>query len=134
MARAELEANGIHAAVFEENTVSAQWLYAQAMGGMRLMVCRGDASRAAEILGLPPIGAAELAKKAGEAAEATCPKCGSGEVKTGFFTVYGTSFLRIIGIVLCYILPAFLISEAILVAVPWGYRCKACGYKWRKEK
>ncbi len=49
--------------------------------------------------------------------EATCPKCGSGEVKTGFFTVYGTSFLGIIGIVLCYILPAFLISEAILVAV-----------------
>ncbi len=134
LARGELEANGIQSVIFDENTINAQWLYAQAMGGMRLMVRARDASTAAEILGLPPISAGELAQEAGETEEAKCPKCGNGDVKTGFFTVYGTSFLGIIGILLFYILPAIMISEAILAAIPWGYRCKACGHKWRKLK
>lgn len=134
LARGELEANGIQSVIFDENTISAQWLYAQAMGGMRLMVRMRDASTAAEILGLPPMSAGELAQEAGETEDAKCPKCGSSDVKRGFFTVYGTSCLGLLGIVLCYILPAFLISDAILLAVPLGYRCKACGHKWRKLK
>lgn len=134
LARAELEANGIQSVIFDENTISAQWLYAQAMGGMRLMVRACDASTAAEILGLPPISAAELAQEAGETEDAKCPNYGGSDVKTGFFTVYGTSFLGIIGIVLCYILPAYLLSPVILAAVPLGFRCKACGHKWRKDK
>jgi hypothetical protein len=134
LARGRLESEGIPAFVFDENMVSAQWLYSQAIGGMRLMVRAQDAAKAAEILSLEPIKEEELAKEAGATEDVTCPKCGSGNVKRGFFTVYGTSCLGIIGIVLCYILPVFLISNVILVAVPWGYRCRACGYKWRKQK
>ena len=46
IARARLEAAGIPAFVADEHTINMQWLYSNALGGVRLqvpMVCREDA-------------------------------------------------------------------------------------------
>ncbi len=50
IARAQLEAEGIHAWVADEFTISMQWLYSNALGGVRLQVEPQQLQRAQEIL------------------------------------------------------------------------------------
>jgi hypothetical protein len=78
IARAKLESEGIPAFVADEHTITAQWLYSNAMGGVRLQVPNSCANNAREILatdyteslvteqGFDPV---------------TCPSCGSNDVK-----------------------------------------------------
>ena len=48
--RSVLDAAGIEALIPDEHTVSVQPLYAQAIGGIRILVHQEDAERAAELL------------------------------------------------------------------------------------
>lgn len=47
-----LEAEGIRAAVFDDQTTGVMPLYVLALGGVRVMVSESDLQRAREILGL----------------------------------------------------------------------------------
>ena len=51
-ARSALEAAGIEAFLADENTVGVNWLYSNALGGMRLYVSGENAAEAARVLGL----------------------------------------------------------------------------------
>lgn len=48
--RARLESEGILSIIADEYTINMQWLYSNAMGGVRLQVDEPDLARAAEIL------------------------------------------------------------------------------------
>lgn len=50
VARARLESEGIHAMVVDEHTINMQWLYSDAMGGVRLQVDEDDMYRAQAVL------------------------------------------------------------------------------------
>jgi len=50
VARGRLEAEGIHCMVADEHLVQADWLYAIALGGIRLRVPAAQAARARRIL------------------------------------------------------------------------------------
>ncbi|MCL6614978.1 MAG: DUF2007 domain-containing protein [Firmicutes bacterium] len=51
MAKSRLEADGITCFLFDEEIVTANWLYSTAVGGVKLFVKAGDLERAREILG-----------------------------------------------------------------------------------
>ncbi len=53
IAKAVLEANGILAFVFDDEMNYTNWLYGIALGGVRLMVRRGDWERAKALLDAP---------------------------------------------------------------------------------
>lgn len=50
IARASLDSVGIESHIADEHTVNTQWLYSNAMGGVRLMVAESDAEDAKQIL------------------------------------------------------------------------------------
>ncbi len=50
IAKASLNSAGIHAFLADEHTVNMQWLYSNAMGGVRLMVEEDQAEVAADLL------------------------------------------------------------------------------------
>lgn len=50
IARARLEVDGIQAYVADEHTITMQWLYSDALGGVKVQVREQDLSRARSIL------------------------------------------------------------------------------------
>jgi len=56
MLRLRLEAGGVPAYIQDENMVQTDWLYSNAIGGVRVQIGEDDAGRAQEILQDPGIG------------------------------------------------------------------------------
>ena len=75
LARTSLEAEGIATLLENENLIRLDWLYMNALGGLRLLVRADDAARAKEILAEPE--AAALSNEFLETAAESCPNCGS---------------------------------------------------------
>jgi hypothetical protein len=78
IARANLEAEGIPAFIADEHTINMQWLYSNALGGIRLQVPSEYAERAQDILAqdFSELLEAEFGKD-----EIVCPNCGSTDVE-----------------------------------------------------
>ncbi len=74
IARSLLESEGIDAVVQDAHLAQIDWLYIQAIGGLRLQVAAADAAQAAAVLAAveaaPPAPAEEYD-------EGTCGSCGS---------------------------------------------------------
>lgn len=84
-ASTSLESEGIVTVIENENLIRLDWLYMNALGGLRLLVREEDATRAREILAQPE-PAAETTDPAGPAegpapATESCPRCGSPETE-----------------------------------------------------
>lgn len=113
IAKASLEAAGILSHLADEHTVNVQWLYSNAMGGVRLMVAEQHAEQARDILSSDFSQAVEDSHICSEGADA-CPHCGSHELlpytkgKRPTFVV-------------------FLLLGFPLFFCRHGYQCKACG-------
>jgi len=78
IARAKLESEGIPAFVADEHTVTAQWLYSNAIGGVRLQVPDSCAEEAKEILTID-YSESLIAEQGND--ELLCPNCGSNAVR-----------------------------------------------------
>ena len=78
IARAKLESEGIPAFVADEHTITAQWLYSDAMGGVRLQVPNSCAQEAREILA---VDHSEAVLEEQGFDPLTCPHCGSHELQ-----------------------------------------------------
>ncbi len=77
IARARLEAAGIPAFVADEHTINMQWLYSNALGGVRLqvpMVCREDA------VALLATDESDALRAEQGSSEFQCLRCGSDQV------------------------------------------------------
>jgi len=160
IARATLEAAGIDAVLIDENTVRMSWGDAQAHGGIRLQVRRGDAEEARDVL------AAEVASDEDQAAPLEegdyehCHRCGSAEIypaesrsKTyarilllaggafvlarfvfGMLAIYG---IRVPDRAQSFVVALLLLSPAFAVvfsAVAPKKRCRNCGLEWRGKQ
>jgi hypothetical protein len=78
IAKATLEASGIPAFLADEHTINMQWLYSNAMGGVRLQVPQEFAAQAQEVLNEPAEIAPIPELEPGPApAPGACPYCGS---------------------------------------------------------
>jgi len=123
LARIRLEAADIEAFVADEHTINTQWLYSNAMGGVRLQVHAAQAEHAARVLAEPDsqdewVDAASMSTMdspdSGETPELRCAHCG-GEL--GASAIHGRR-------------PAFL--SWLLLGLPlWPLRrrqvCFECG-------
>ena len=112
IAKARLDAEGIPAFVADEQTINMQWLYSNAMGGVRLQVPQAFASRAVEILAEDHSD--ELEEEQGDD-PVVCSACGSANTEPhqlgrrwAFLVFLGLDF------------PLFPVKNT--------YRCKDCCY------
>ena len=74
--RIRLEAGGVEAFVQDEFIVQMDWLYANAVGGIKVQINEADEERAKEILGEEPY----------DTEKRHCPHCGSDRVQLASFT------------------------------------------------
>ena len=134
LARARLEDEGIPCFLADAHTISANWFYSNAIGGVKLQVRASDAERARAIV------EQELRRRRNggdidwtavdptwtfdgnhpEEGASTCPRCGSMEV-------FYEKFSR----------PMIFLSILLLgIPVPFLSRrwsCKGCGSNWKMK-
>lgn len=112
IARAKLESLGVPAFVADENTINMQWLYSDAMGGVRLQVPSAFVDQALSLLNedMSAVVEAEIGVDA-----AACAACGSSNMEP-FQRGRRFAFLVFIGINF----PLFPFKNTT--------RCKDCGH------
>jgi len=84
MARSALVAAGIDVMIADEELVSLNWLYSNAIGGIKLVVEEADLERAAAVLSNPGIETTEEVTETPVVEEEpevlVCPSCGSDQI------------------------------------------------------
>lgn len=91
LARMKLEGSGIDSFIADEAMVNMNWLYSNAIGGVRLQIHEEDLETAKEILELKPA----------EKGVVSCPSCGSQNI------VYRKiGIISAISLMIGFILPA----------------------------
>lgn len=122
LARGRLEVEGIAAFLAHEHHVWANWVYSQALGGVKVQVVAEDAKRAAEILDAHNKGEYEesLGRVVTGIDENTCPGCGSRDFKSKFPA----------GILLLVVIT-FGLASIIFPPRRDRHSCLQCGRKWR---
>lgn len=108
--RGHLEAAGIPCFLRDEHTIGVNWLYSNALGGVRLCVPEAELERAQEIL----TGAAEESSPAG----LSCPHCGSERVRESDRSRRWAIF-------------SLLLLNLPLPFSRDRFHCEACGHAWR---
>ncbi|AUI88385.1 phosphoenolpyruvate synthase [Vibrio azureus] len=114
MAKSNLESAGIECFIADEHTINTQWLYSNAMGGVRLLVCEENAQLAQQILNTDFSQYVHSEIEVDEELDDVCPACGSDDLSPH------TKGKR----------PAFVVF--ILLGFPLffykqGYKCNQCG-------
>lgn len=117
LAKSRLESEGIECFLDNEFTIGVNWLYSNALGGVKLKVFESDAEEAKLIItdeekaiSIPPTDEEFLSGSA-------CPKCGETEIETKNYT------RKFAAISLLISLPLFFFLKR--------YQCQKCGYKWK---
>lgn len=111
LARALLESEGIPAFVADEHTINMQWLYSDAMGGVRLQVPEDWAQQACDVL---REDREQVLEEQQETDKDLCSHCGSADTE---YHQIGKRW-------------AFLVFLGIhfpLFPVRHGVRCRTCG-------
>ncbi|NAR99351.1 DUF2007 domain-containing protein [Acinetobacter haemolyticus] len=116
IAKTQLEAAGIPAQIENEHTINMNWLYSNALGGVRLLVPNAYEDEAKMIL---TQDFSELLEQEFEGEKDCCPQCGSYDIE-----VY------IKGKKPAYLL--FLLIGFPLFSYTSGYKCQQCQYFWSK--
>ncbi|WP_026958774.1 DUF2007 domain-containing protein [Aliagarivorans taiwanensis] len=119
IARSMLESEGVPAFVADEHTVNMQWLYSNAIGGVRLLAPTEHAKRAIELLQQDHSDALceVLAEEYPDTAE-VCPDCGAIEIEP---YTQGKKAAFVVFLLLGF--PLFFYKH--------GLRCRRCGCFWR---
>ena len=107
LVRAELEAFNIDVTLADDETIAVNWLWSNALGGVKVQVPESEVEEARRLLAAEP-----------EAQDATlCPHCGSAD--THYTLEKRASFLTwlLLGLP---VVPAFSRTS-----------CAACGFKWK---
>jgi tetratricopeptide (TPR) repeat protein len=117
LARTMLEWEGIQAFVADEHVVTANWLYSNLVGGVKLQVEESDRAAAVEILEQE---AASKEEGEADASEPHCPQCNSSDVS---FELFHWRLLFASWLLLGFPLP--------FVKRKWV--CGACKHSWGVE-
>lgn len=111
VAKARLEAEGVPAFIADENTINMQWLYSNALGGVRVQVPSQFAGKAKEILAQD---LSDVVESEFGTSELTCPKCGGADLES---YTKGKKPAFIVFLLLGF--PLFFYKH--------GYKCRTCG-------
>lgn len=116
LAKSKLEAAGIPCFLDNEYTVGVNWLYSNALGGVKLKVPEEDAEEAKAIIEeiIEPIAPEE---SEGLLPDSSCPACGATEIETRNYTRKFAALTLLISV------PLFLFWKR--------YSCKSCGHRWK---
>src|SRR4051794_11293868 len=110
--RMRLEAAGIQAFVQDEHIVQMDWLYSNAIGGVRVQVADEDLPAAREFL------ASDQEQEPVDVVDVLCPACGSADTRPderpGRFA---------------FLSPLFFSFPLLLPRYRW--RCHSCGHAFR---
>ncbi len=112
--RTRLEAAGIPAFVQDEHLVQLDWLYSNAIGGVRVQIADEDVAAARAFL------AADLPEGAAAGLGVACPKCGSEETAPD-------ELPRRLAFV------TLLLLNIPLLFARHRWRCRACRHAWTPE-
>src|SRR5687767_10460845 len=140
-ARSALDAAGIDVAVLDENIIVINWLYSNAVGGVKLMVRREDLEEAFEILSTSSREAAaddEVTDPPAPESEdqpAVCPSCGSTALAPiPRLKIFAALALLVYGVGVAVSQPglalAFIVAMVLIAAMVPSHRCTNCGEKW----
>jgi len=123
VARTILESEGIECFIENENTIKANWLWSNAIGGVRILVAQPHAEEARALLdvrvpGEPPELQPDQAYEEDDGT--ACPKCGSQDLNYRRFSKRAVAL------------------TILLLGLPFPflrrrYRCNKCGEEWPAE-
>jgi predicted RNA-binding Zn-ribbon protein involved in translation (DUF1610 family) len=118
LAKSRLNSAGIECFLDNEFTIGINWLYSNALGGVKLKVFEADELAALEIITdeeqtdpLPESASSD------QLPSFACPKCGATEIETKNCT------RKFAAISLLMSLPLFFFLKR--------YHCKQCGHEWK---
>lgn len=116
LAKSKLESAGITCFLDNEFTIGANWLYSNALGGVKLNVPEENAEEAKAMLEetTESIASEESEEHLEDSA---CPICGSTEIEAKNFT------RKFAALTLIFSLPLLLFWKR--------YSCKNCGHRWK---
>jgi hypothetical protein len=119
LAKSILDSAAIECFLYDENTIRMDWLWSNALGGIKLCVKEEDAAAASELLDQKPAGKFE-AEGTGEYTQPRCPRCGSLNIS------FGEQGRR-------------LAYATVAVGVPLpvkrgGWKCESCGHVWHNAE
>lgn len=124
IARSRLESEGIGCMIENGNLVGVNFLWSNAVGGVKILVPRDKEKAAINILQERIVY--ENEEKAFES-KGDCPNCGSFEVRRH-------SKLRLAGILSLLFFPIILLFGIPRLMEPTHWYCLKCGHKWREDK
>ena len=114
IARASLESAGLNAVVADEHTINANWLYSQALGGVKVLVPAAQVEEAKELLSRD--FSDDVDAQFGQDLE-NCPVCDSQNHE-----IYTKGKLPTFVVFILMGFPLFFYQH--------GLRCKDCGEFW----
>lgn len=118
----KLESEGVWSFVADADTVTMNWLYSNAIGGVKLQVRGDDVERALEILNRKPeMIPTDDIEDAEEAETVTCPTCQSTNTR---FETYETRLVFLSWLLLNFPLPFF----------KRRWTCRDCGHIWKAPR
>lgn len=122
LAKSKLEAEGIFCHLANKHHIGINWLYSQALGGVKVQVHRNDEERAKKILNLDESSfVEELEPKFPELEEDDiCNNCGSSNLS------YINNARKASALTLLLSLP--------LIFFGVRYKCNDCGHKMKPNK
>jgi hypothetical protein len=112
--RMRLEAGGVPAFIQDENMVQMDWLYSNAIGGVRVQIAEEDLEAAKQILNEEPVSN-------GDPNMAKCPKCGSTDSAPDELA------RRLAFLSLMLLKFPFLFSKS-------RWKCNSCHHVWNEAK
>ena len=121
LARARLESFGIRAVILDQHLASIQWLYSNAIGGVKVLVEEADLETAREAL--QERGGADFLSQLPDQAPLAngdaCPTCGSSAVRPSRVHRNAAAISLLTGLPL----------------IAWRRRwvCAACGHSWKRD-
>jgi len=119
LAKSVLDSAQIQCFLSDENVIRMDWLWSNALGGIKLLVKEEDSSVAMELLSQEP-GERFDATGTGEYIQPRCPNCDSLDV------TFGEEGKR-----LSYL------TVAVGVPLPvrrGGWKCNSCGHEWHESE
>ena len=119
--KTKLESEEIECFIADENTVTMNWLYSNAIGGVKLQVKKSDSKRAIAIIQKKNEGKLTETKLDKNNNDPHCPKCHSTNV---YYEKFSRRFAFISWILLGVALP--------FIKRKW--KCSECGYEWKAKK
>jgi len=118
LAQSILEAEGITSFLDDQYMVGVNWLYSNALGGIKLRVAEKDAEEARKILAAYALQHQDAEPPAaGPLPAAACPKCGGTEIVTRNYQRKSAALTLLLS------LPLLIFSKR--------YQCKKCGHRWK---